>query len=243
MKRDKTSGDVVIADGAVFVKNHDPVLIRKIVEALQEQRWVGPIFTKGRQGISRPTKQGVSDSIKQGISDQTKQELTGFEGEIKGTFSFDLIQWGHPARAADILVSAPWNDNENAWHYKGTSERKGVAGHGGLSPYEIHIPLILSGPAFRKQYVSNLPTSNVDIVPTILTLRNIPVPVTMDGRVMEEFLITTNDKVQPKIKKETVRVVSKFDWGTYKLEASLTRIGKYYYFNHAQVNRMYKKTQ
>ena len=251
LKRDKTSGDVVIADGAVFVKNHDPVLIRKIVEVLQEQRWVGPIFTKARQGIAGPVKQGVSGQAKQSVAGNSKQEdagttkqkFTNFEGEIKGTFSFDLIHWGHPERAADILVAAPWNDKENTWHFKGTSERKGVAGHGGLSPYEIHIPLILSGPAFRKQYISDLPTSNVDIVPTILTQRNIPVPISMDGRVLEEFLINSNAKVQPKSKKEKVRVVSTFDWGTYELEASLTRIGKHYYFDQAQVKRKYKKMQ
>ncbi|MRG44015.1 sulfatase-like hydrolase/transferase [Chitinophaga sp. SYP-B3965] len=210
-KKSKTSTDVVAVDGAIFVKDHDPVIIRKIVEALQQQSWVGPIFTN--------------------------------KGKIKGTLSFDVIHWGHPDRAADILMASPWNDKENTWHFAGTSERKGPgASHGGLSPYEIHIPLILSGPAFKKRYVSNLPTANVDIVPTILKLRNIPVPAVMDGRVMEEYFTGQTGKGQPVVKKEIVKVTAQFDWGTYELEASVSRIGAYYYyFDHAQAKRKYKK--
>ncbi|KAA2239532.1 alkaline phosphatase family protein [Chitinophaga agrisoli] len=215
-KRDKTSGDVVVVDGAIFVKDHDPALIRKMVEGLQGQPWVGPIFTPAKKG-------------------------GGNEGVVKGTLSFDVIHWGHPNRAADILIASPWNDGENAWHFKGITEKKGVASHGGLSPYEIHIPLILSGPAFRKHYVSDLPTSNVDIVPTVLMLRHIPVPAAMDGRVMEEFLVHPGTKAPPAVKKETVRVSSSFSWGTYELEASLIRIGGHYYFDNAQAKRTYKK--
>ncbi len=216
-KRDKTSGDVVVVDGAIFVKDHDPVLIRKIVEGLQGQSWVGPVFTPGKKGA------------------------TGYEGAVKGTLSFDVIHWAHPNRAADILVASPWNDQENAWHFKGSTMKKGVASHGGLSPYEIHIPLILAGPAFKKQYVSELPTSNVDIVPTVLMLRHIPVPAVMDGRVMEEFLLHSSGKAQPVVKKETVRVASSFGWGSYELEASVVRIGEHYYFDNAQAKRVYKQ--
>ncbi|MGL1604177.1 hypothetical protein ACSTI6_23855, partial [Vibrio parahaemolyticus] len=69
----KESEDVVIAEGAIYVKDHNPVIIQKIVTALQSPDWIGGIFTKAAK----------SGDLK---------------GSIDGTVSFDAIHWNHPDR-------------------------------------------------------------------------------------------------------------------------------------------------
>ncbi|MFX6067006.1 hypothetical protein ABTE92_19070, partial [Acinetobacter baumannii] len=88
-------------------------------------------------------------------------------GSIDGTVSFDAIHWNHPDRSGDILVDYNWNDDSNSLGYKGSSFSRGVAGHGSFSPYEVHIALLAAGPSFKKSFSSELPTSNVDIAPTV----------------------------------------------------------------------------
>ena len=117
LKKDQASDDVVLAGGAIYVKDNDKEVIKKIVQALQQQEWIGGIFT--RAAVPGDTK-----------------------GWVPGTLSFDAIHWNHPERSSDILVDANWNDNKNAAGYAGSSFARGVAGHGGFSPYEVHIPLM-----------------------------------------------------------------------------------------------------
>ena len=53
------------------------------------------------------------------------------------------------------------------------------AGHGGLRPAEMHVPLLLAGPGTSK---ARLPASRtVDVLPTILHLLGRPVPPGLDG--------------------------------------------------------------
>ena len=45
----------------------------------------------------------------------------------------------------------------------------GVAGHGSSSPYDVHNTLIAAGPDLREHAVSDVPTGNADLAPTLLT--------------------------------------------------------------------------
>ena len=94
--------------------------------------------------------------------------------------------------AAHKLYRPDWSDEKNEAGYAGTSYSRGVAGHGSLSPYEVHIALLAAGPSFKPSFESELPTSNVDLVPTILHLHQLPIPATVNGRVMYELLINNN---------------------------------------------------
>lgn len=212
LKKDKESEDVVLAGGAIYVKDHDKNIIKKIVAALQAQEWVGAIFTPAKK----------------------RGEMTGV---IEGTLSFDAIHWNHE-RAADILVDVNWDDCKNSAGYEGTSYSRGVAGHGSLSPYEVHIPLIASGPAFKKAFELDAPTSNVDIVPTILHIHGIAIPASMDGRVVYEMLASPDKTAVPTVKKETLSTKVKTDWGSYELQLEYSVMGKYRYVNFAKVKRV-----
>ncbi len=214
-KKDKESDDVVVAEGAIYVKDHNMDVIKKIVSALQAQEWVGPLFTKGKNPGD-------------------------MKGIVAGTLSFESIHWNHPERSADILVDENWDDRKNEMGYAGTSYSRGVAGHGGLSPYEVHIALLASGPSFKKNFESELPTSNVDIVPTILSIHKISIPEKMNGRVVTELLAENrNEKMQPK--KELIKASTVFAGGTYNLTLERTILGKYKYVDFAKVERVLNK--
>jgi predicted AlkP superfamily pyrophosphatase or phosphodiesterase len=212
VKKSKESDDVVVAEGAIYVKDHGKKVIQNIVTLLQQQDWVGPVFTQ-------PAKKD------------------GTKGMIEGTLSFDVIHWNHAQRAADILMDEDWNDGANSFGYKGSSLSKGIAGHGGASPYEIHIPLIMGGPSFKNNFKSEWPTSNVDIVPTVLSLLQLTIPASVDGRVLSEFFISGDRHMKQRPKKEVIQTKAKIPGGVYTLQLERTILGKYQYVNFAKAVR------
>jgi hypothetical protein len=216
LKKDKESEDVIVAEGAIYVKDHDAAVIQKMVSALQAEEWVGGIFTRAKS---------VGDT----------------QGSVAGTLSFESIHWNHKERTADILVDENWDDRKNDKGYAGTSFSRGVAGHGGLSPYEVHIALLASGPSFKKNFSSELPTSNVDIAPTILAIHNLSTPSSMDGRILEELLNEKKSNSRTSAKKEHLTATAPFAGGTYTLTLQRTILGKYKYIDFAKVERVINK--
>lgn len=210
LKKDKDSDDVIIAEGSVYVKDHDPEKIEKIVTVLHKQEWVGAIFTKAR----------------------TEKSLKGW---VEGTFSFNAAHFDHK-RAGDILVAPNWNDEKNASGFAGTGFSTGVAGHGGSSPYEIHIELMAAGPDFKRLTDTDLPTSNVDIAPTILAMYGLPVPAQMDGRVIQEILKMPGGPAGKMVQETLVSEVT-YPWGVYKLTLYVSVLGKYRYFTFSKTER------
>ncbi|HEX8040595.1 MAG TPA: alkaline phosphatase family protein, partial [Chryseosolibacter sp.] len=159
------------------------------------------------------------------------------EGWVKGTLSLGTIYADHPTRAADIVVDYNWDNGKNAFGYEGRAFSPGVAGHGGSSPYEINIPLIASGPSFKKGYQSAVPTSNIDIVPTILSIYDLPIPPGMEGRVMKELLAGQPGHPIPKVKKETRHAIAKFPWGSYELILQRSVVEGHRYLDFTRVTR------
>ncbi len=214
LKKDKESDDVVLAEGAIYVKNRDRATIKKIVEVLHQTTWVGAVFTKGAQPGS-------------------------MQGWAPGTFSFESVHYHHPERTGDILVAVNWNDNQNEWGYAGSDFSVGTAGHGGSSPYEIGIRLFAQGPDFKKGYVSELPSSIIDIVPTVLSVYGYSIPEEMNGRVLHELL--QKDKGENTVPDHDVLTTeADYPWGTYKLRLDMSSLGKSRYFNFSTTERIVK---
>jgi arylsulfatase A-like enzyme len=204
------SPDIVNAGGSIHMRGApDASRLSAIVGALQQRREVGAIFT-------RPGPKG------------------GSEGIVAGTLSFDVARWNH-ARSGDILVSANWTHDANKAGYKGTTAQGGAAGHGTSSAYDIHNTLIAAGPDFREQTVSNVPTGNVDLAPTLVHLLGLPPAATMTGRVIHEALrkgpLPSTVKVARVV--ETVSTPDK----SYELSAHLSVVGQYRYLDYTEVKR------
>ena len=60
--------------------------------------------------------------------------------------------------------------------------------HGSASPHEVMATLIASGPSFSEGITLDLPSGQIDIAPTVLSILGQTVPEHMDGRVLAEAL-------------------------------------------------------
>ena len=180
-----------------------------IVAMLQRRPEVGAIFTR-----SKPRG--------------------GAEGVVPGTLSFGVARWNH-ARSAEILVSANWTREKNEAGYEGKTTDSGVAGHGSSSPYDIHSTLIAAGPDFREHAVSDVPTSNVDLAPTLLRLLGLEAPASMTGRVIEEALRTGPPIASVTVDRATETV--KTSDGGYALTAHISKAAGHSYLDFTDVKR------
>lgn len=211
LKQSASSDDVVIAEGALFIKEGGPGKLQQIVQSLQQQDWAGPIFTKGNGD--------------------------GYRGSVAGTLAFSAIHWDHPQRAADILVTYQWDSLANVYGYPGIGRNKSpiAAGHGGISPFEIHTAMVLHGPAFKSGFSSDLPTSFIDIMPTVLALQGIDDTRGMDGRVMTEFL--EGNTLQPRVHVEKITERLSGPNSPYEVEIQVSTVDGQRYIDYGRVNR------
>lgn len=211
LKASPGSMDVVIAGGAIHVREGGPERVAAIVRALQAAPWVGPIFTRGEPGADA--------------------------GAYPGTASFERVGWNH-ARSADILVTPGWSDAENDFGFRGETYSTGSAGHGSASPWDIHATLIASGPAFKRFESSPMHTGNIDITPTVLALMDVPLPPDLDGRVLEELMVGGPAASEIALEAGVEQVSADFGGGTYLLSTYRTVVGgETFYFDGFDVAR------
>ena len=204
------SPDIVVSEGAInFRAAADPARTAAIVAMLQKRPEVGPIFTRSKPG-------------------------GGTDGIVPGTLSFGVARWNHP-RSAEILVSANWTDERNEAGYAGKTADSGVAGHGTTSPYDVHNTLIAAGPDFRQHAVSDVPTSNVDLAPTLLTLLGMKVPSSMTGRAFTEALRGGPSIASVKVDRTSLTVKTADE--AYALTAHLSTVAGKTYLDFADVRR------
>lgn len=167
LTREGLQGGVHIAGDAIYVDNSDKGRIQKIVEVLQREPGVGPIFTKAAAPNAT-------------------------EGWVPGTLALDTIHWQH-ARSADIFAPPNWDHEVNEHGFAGRTTNGGVAGHGSTSLYDIHNTLIAYGPLFKTQLRTQLASANVDLAPTVLHALGITLPESMTGRPLREALTNGPD--------------------------------------------------
>jgi arylsulfatase A-like enzyme len=94
----------------------------------------------------------------------------------------------------------------------------------------MHNTLVGHGPDFKKGFVNYTPSGNVDVAPTILWLLGLNPPSHMDGRVLHEALVNSNEPV-PETKTETLeatRDIGNFHWRQY---IKVRTVGKTRYFD------------
>jgi predicted AlkP superfamily pyrophosphatase or phosphodiesterase len=194
LKADMDSNDVVLASSdqamLLHVRDHEPQRIRRIVEWLQAQEWIGVIFTRGNRA---PDGRPAGDSPDP-------------QGWVDGTFSLELVHLAHETRGPDILFTFPWTSAKNSFGLEGTDlvastratgARSGDASsHGSMSPWTIRNTCFAWGVDFKRGVEVRVPSSNVDLVPTILALKGITAGTPLDGRILREALHGGPDEEQ-----------------------------------------------
>ena len=212
--RDKTEfndqpkpGDIMLAanGGSVlfYVVGHDKKLIRRLVEFLQQSDFAGVIFTKE---------------------------------PMEGTFGLTqaLIQKGD---APDVVMAFRWTDLQNQFGVMGEIDADwqraaGKGTHATLSRFDMHNTLIAAGPDFKRGQTDDLPTGNVDLVPTILQILGIKVPHQMDGRILSEAVAAPTSLLPaPKPEAKSIEARKDFPSGTWRQTLKISRVGSTIYLD------------
>ncbi len=210
LKGSADSKDVIIAGDAIHVREGGRERTRDIARLLQVTPWIGPVFSAGSGDDDR--------------------------GLVPGTASFAAISWDHP-RSADLLTSAGWSDAENPWGYRGETYSRGVAGHGTSSPWDIRATFIGWGSGVRSGVVSDVPTGNVDLTPTALSVVGATVPESVQGRVLRELFVGGPESDDLDVRRDSVVVSTEVNGTHYRLTVSHTWAGGRRYFDGTRVER------
>lgn len=218
LKRAPPADDVVVASNgqavSIHVRDHDPVRIADIVAHLQARPWAGALFTRHDDRRGRAPD----------------------EGSVPGTFALDLIHLDSPERGADIVLTFDWSSGENASGVPGTAatgtrpRADHDGGHGGMSPWTLRTACFAWGVDFKTGVESRVPSSPVDIAPTLLALSGIN-PGELDGRVLAEALVGGPDHEQ--IPVETRTLITEANGTNYRAALRLTQVAHQRYVDES----------
>jgi arylsulfatase A-like enzyme len=185
-------GDVLVTglggSASFYVMGRVESVIRELVEFLQTTDFTGVIFSRL---------------------------------PIEGTFSLQQVRIGTTNHAPDVVISMRWSEQKNDYGAPGlltaVDGTKGHGTHASLSRYDMRNTLVASGPDFKRALLNEVPSGNIDLVPTILWIMGVTPPHRLDGRVLHEALAdTTGDAPRPLEKKiEATRDIGFFRWRQY----------------------------
>ena len=189
---DSEPGDVMVVglggSALIYVIERDEAVIRRVAEFLQGTDFAGVICSRI---------------------------------PLEGTFPLEAVRMNSQDTAPDLVVSFRWTDEKNEFGAPGyvLSEggKRGGGTHASLSRFDMHNTLVASGPDFRKGFLSELPSSNADVAPTILSILGLKPPQPMDGRALTEALVGGNAPTgKPETKTvEATREVGLRRWHQY----------------------------
>jgi arylsulfatase A-like enzyme len=204
---ERKPGDVMLVGngGSVlfYVVGHDATVTRRLIDFLQQSDFAGVIFTK--QGLP-------------------------------GTFHLNDAKIDNP-HAPDVVMAFRWNDSKNQFGTPGMIDadwqrKPGEGTHATLSRFDMHNTLVAAGPDFSRGQTDDLPTGNVDLVPTILHILGIKAPQEMDGRILSEAMVNTNG-VPARRRPETKTMEAKKDFasGSWQQSLQISRVGSTIYLH------------
>jgi predicted AlkP superfamily pyrophosphatase or phosphodiesterase len=231
---------LVVSDHGFSTVDHGPDL----VTSLKDARFVaGTSFSNPEAGDVLLVKLGGSILLyvferHQPTVERLVEFLQGtdFAGVIfsrvalPGTFPLTLGQVDTGSTAPDVVVSMRWKEDRNVWGIPGTMAavggRVGSGAHGSLSRFDMNNTLIAAGPGFRSGLVSELPSGNLDLAPTVLALLGIERPASMDGRVLVEALAGAAAlPAPPKVETETFTASRELGYRRWMQTLTVSRVG------------------
>src|SRR5262245_6006984 len=159
-----SGGVTVAANGGAalfYVRDSDPRVLERLAGWLAGQPWAGALVA-GRSA-----------------------------GSALGLIPAELVGLAGP-RAADLIMSFRWDSASGASPFPGSADSAegapGLGTHGSGSPHELRCSLFACGPSFRQRVVSELPSGNVDIAPTVLRVLGVSADAALEGRPLVEAL-------------------------------------------------------
>jgi arylsulfatase A-like enzyme len=199
------AGDVMVVSlggsTAFYIFERDEPTIRRLIEFLQSSDFAGVVFSS--------------------IS-------------AEGTFALSQVRLDAKQGAPDILVSLHWSGDRNDWGATGMvaaiEGKRGRGTHASLSRFDLHNTLIASGPDFKRGFVSEIPSGNVDLAPTILAILGVPQTSPMDGRVLNEAMVGS-EVPGLKPKRETLEASRDLGFRLWHQYLTFTRVGSVTYFD------------
>jgi len=198
------SGDILVDNlgGTIFfyVFEHDQQVIKRLVSYLQGTDFAGVILS------ALP---------------------------LEGAFNLSDVHLASTNGAPDVVVSMRWSASNNEYGAPGMlpsmEGKSGQGTHGSLSPFDLHNTLIAAGPDFKKGFVSNLPSGNVDVAPTILSILGVEPQVALDGRVLVEAL-TASQAEPPKPVEKKLQAQHDLGFLSWNQYLKVTYIGNTAYY-------------
>ncbi|NIA20525.1 MAG: sulfatase-like hydrolase/transferase [Anaerolineaceae bacterium] len=164
-------------DAVAYSVGRDAVrLVRKTgqVEFRQMAGRGGPVSC---HLISGDDPLGWKGKVPQGMLDGSGHSPSAWLAATVGTefpgLPAQIVAYFRARRAGDLVVfAAPGWDFQNSYR----------AGHGGLRPEDMFVPMLLAGPGVPQGRLDVAQT--VDLAPTLLHLLGRPVPPGLDGRIL-----------------------------------------------------------
>ena len=180
-----------------YVIGHDKEVTRRLVEFLQQTDFAGVIFARE---------------------------------PMEGTFTLDKAKVDD-AHAPDVEMAFRWTEDKNPFGVPGMIDADwqraaGEGTHATLSRFDMHNTLIAAGPDFASGLTSELPSGNVDLTPTILSILGVKPPA-LDGRVLTEAM---NKPAKLAAESQTIEASKKFPAGRWRQHLTSSRVGTTIYF-------------
>jgi predicted AlkP superfamily pyrophosphatase or phosphodiesterase len=153
---------------------------------------------------------------------------------IDGTFSLSQVHLRPTNNSPDVVVAMQWSADKNDFGAPGllTSPegKKGHGTHASLSRFDLHNMLIAAGPDFKREFVNELPSGNIDLAPTILAILGVTTSQPMDGRVLYEAM-TCEAPPQPKPLTKTIEASHDLGFLTWHQYLKFTQMGSSTYYD------------
>ena len=194
---------MVVGNGGTilfYVIDHDRDVAARLVEWLQRSDFAGVIFAREK---------------------------------FEGTFSLETVRV-NTADAPDVMVALRWNSKPNRFNVPGqivtdNARGPGEASHATLSEYDVHNTLVAAGPDFRENLTTSLPSSNVDIAPTVLRILGLQPAQKLDGRVLVEAMEEKAERIEALSK--TIQATHKFSSGEWQQHLRVSLVGETVYID------------
>jgi arylsulfatase A-like enzyme len=185
-------GDVMVVGlgGSVmfYVVDRQEPVVRRLVDFLQQSDFAGVVFSRLK---------------------------------MEGTFPLETVRYDSKTNSGpDVMISLRWtadrNDHGIPGMFYSMDGTKGKGSHASLSRFDMNNTLVAAGPDFKRGFLNETASGNIDLAPTILHLLGVKAPRPMDGRVLREALVGEKGAPRSKTQRlEATRDIGYFRWSQY----------------------------